>query len=470
MTYFTMAALTCALSLTGTAAAQSSSPVPLPAGSAKIHGQILHPVGKVVTVQVRGQKVAEVPVDAAGRFNMTVPLKEASPAKLETGNEYTNLWLAPGDDLTLALDAKQFDETVKYTGVGARVNNFLAAEVLAAEPLEARTEAAEARSPAGFGAFVDSVKTARTAQLTAALSPQPTPAETAFLIWKRRELTYDWAAERLSYGQDHPLAPTDPYYAFLSDPAIPLDNPVALTSEAYRAFVSAALSYHARTAGATASGSSVLLTMLRQGAQRLSPAVQASVLPNIVLEGIDYLPFAVADSLQRAALAHLSLSAEDRGRVEAAWTARQLTRVGLAAPDLHATAADGKPFKWESVRGKVVYLDLWASWCGPCIGEMPAARKLHAALHDRAADVVFLNVSVDGSAANWQKGITKHNVEGQNLHSAGDFNSPALKAYGISAIPRYLLIGPDGRILDGNAPRPSGGAEAAIRAALAAKK
>ena len=211
-----------------------------------------------------------------------------------------------------------------------------------------------------------------------------------------------------------------------------------------------------------------MLAVCRQGLQRLSVPVQEKILPDLALQGVSYEPLAAADSLQRYALTHLSLKPASRIRVEKAWAARQLTRPGLPAPDLSATAADGKPFSWESVRGKVVYLDFWASWCGPCIGEMPAAQKLHAALHDRAADVVFLNVSVDGSAANWQKGMTKHHVEGQNLHSAGDWNSPALKAYGISSIPRYMIVGPDGRILDGEAARPSGGAEEAIRAALAA--
>mgnify|MGYP002780609745 FL=1 len=443
---------------------------PPPAGTARIQGKILHPAGKVVTVQLGRQKPVEAPVDAAGRFTLTVPVKEAGAATLETGDEYTPLWLAPGDDLTVSLDAEKFDETVKYTGIGARVNNYLAAEMLGSETLNARTEKAWDRAPAAFAAFADSVQAVQKQALNAALGTKPTPAETAFRTWKEREQAYELAARRLRYGTQHNVPATDAYYGFVSNPATPLDNPAALASEAYQGYVPAALAYYAQTAGAPPATSPLEMAVLRQAARRLSGPVREAVVPRLLQEGVMYAPLAIADSVQRYALSRLTLPVGLRKQVEESWAARQRTAPGLPAPDLHAVDTDGKAFEWASVRGKVVYLDFWASWCGPCIDQMPAAQKLHAALYDRAADVVFLNVSVDGNAANWRKAMTKHNVEGRNLHSAGDWESSALRAYGISSIPRYLIIGRDGRIVNGDAPRPSDGAEEAIRAALAAKK
>ena len=443
--------------------------VPPPATSVKIKGQILHPAGKAVTVQV-GKKSVEAPVDAAGRFKLTVPVSAAGAATLETGQEFTRLWLTPGDDLTLTLDAQRFDETVKYTGTGARVNNYLAAQVLGEEALGERAQAALNRPPAGYGAFRDSVQAGQEKKLSAALGTKPTAAETAFLTWKRRELAYEGAAQRLRYAEQKKVPAADPYYGFMRATDAPLDNPGALTSDAYRAYVPGALAYYAALDGALASGAPLEVAALRQAGKRLSAPVREAVVPQLVMEGVLYGSLAAADSVQRYALAHLTLKPETRTQLEKAWVARQRTRPGLPAPALSAVDAAGKAFDWASVRGKVVYLDFWASWCGPCIREMPAAQKLHTALHDRAADVVFLNVSVDGNAANWRKGMEKHKVEGQNVHSGGDWQSPALKAYGISSIPRYLVIGPDGLILDGDAPRPSGGAEEAIRAALAKGK
>ncbi len=113
-----------------------------PVASATIQGQILHPAGKTLTVEVRGRRIAETPVDANGRFRLVVPLAEAGAATLETGDEVTDLWLTPGDNLTLTLDARQFDETVKYAGTGARINNYLAAEVLGEEALDEADERA----------------------------------------------------------------------------------------------------------------------------------------------------------------------------------------------------------------------------------------------------------------------------------------------------------------------------------------
>jgi thiol-disulfide isomerase/thioredoxin len=440
-----------------------------PAASATIKGQLLHFTDKVVELQIGRQAPVEAPVDATGHFKLTVPLTEAGPASLETNNEYTQLWLTPGDALNVSVDIKQFDETIKYTGVGARVNNYLAGEVLGEEVLGERTKAALGRPPAGYAAFCDSVQAAQTARLTKALSTKPTAAETAFLTWKRREMAYEWVAQRLRYAQRKKLPATDAYYQFLSAPETPLDNPGALTSDAYRSYVPGALAYYAELDGAIAAGSPEQVAVLREAGRRLSTPVRKALQGQLVMEGMQFGPLVAADSVQRYALAHLDLSPAFQKQIADSWAARQLTRPGQPAPDLQAVDADGKPFTWASVRGKVVYLDFWASWCGPCIGEMPAALKLHSALHDNA-DIVFLNVSIDGKAANWQKGIAQHHVEGINVHSGGDWNSPAIKAYGLSSIPRYLIIGPDGIILDGDAPRPSAGAEDALRGALAGKK
>ncbi|HYE80168.1 MAG TPA: thioredoxin-like domain-containing protein, partial [bacterium] len=107
-------------------------------------------------------------------------------------------------------------------------------------------------------------------------------------------------------------------------------------------------------------------------------------------------------------------------------------------------------------------------WCGPCIGEMRAARQLHADLHDRADGIVFLNVSIDADETSWRKSMEKHHVEGLNVLAPGEWKSVAIQAYGIHAIPHYLLIAPDGRLLSANAPRP-GDARQAIEQHLLKK-
>lgn len=118
--------------------------------------------------------------------------------------------------------------------------------------------------------------------------------------------------------------------------------------------------------------------------------------------------------------------------------------------DLH-----GKDVTLKDFAGKVIYMDFWASWCSPCRYEMKnGSPKLHAKFKDNK-DVVFLYISIDSKEEPWKKAIADDKIEGIHLLSLGGTNSPVGKAFNITGIPHYVIIGRDGKIFDNNASRPS---------------
>lgn len=154
--------------------------------------------------------------------------------------------------------------------------------------------------------------------------------------------------------------------------------------------------------------------------------------------------------------------------MERSWPSDHLTRPGLVAPALRATTMQGTPFSLTALRGKVVYVDFWAFWCSFCRFETPYAHKLQTALSDRPTELVLLNVSTDLSRDKWQCALEEEKLEGINVWSPDSMKHSAWEAYLLASLPRYVLIGRDGRIINGNAPRPSSGAvEGMIRKALA---
>lgn len=125
---------------------------------------------------------------------------------------------------------------------------------------------------------------------------------------------------------------------------------------------------------------------------------------------------------------------------------------GKLAPDFEFTNLEGHKMKLSDLRGKVVYLDFWASWCGPCKGEMPHAKKMKE--HFAGKDVVFLYVSIDEKEAAWKKGIEAMDISGLHTRTSG-WGGDLAKQYRISSVPAYFLIDKQGKFVFKQTPRPS---------------
>lgn len=118
----------------------------------------------------------------------------------------------------------------------------------------------------------------------------------------------------------------------------------------------------------------------------------------------------------------------------------------------------GKIVSWQDIlklnKGKVIYVDLWASWCGPCIAEMPASLKLQKSLSN--SSIVFLYISIDSNVSRWKNAIAKYNLEFLNRqHYRLDQDSELAKFMNAPPIPRYLIINKDSQVVSLDAARPS---------------
>lgn len=137
--------------------------------------------------------------------------------------------------------------------------------------------------------------------------------------------------------------------------------------------------------------------------------------------------------------------------------------VGKPAPPFTFMDINGKKYSLSDFKGKVVYLDIWASWCGPCKQQIPAAKELEERY--KGKDVAFVAVSIDQSEEAWKKCIAALNPAGVQIHASGD-NGTFAKDYGVVSIPRFYLIDKKGNIISPDAKRPSMGVDADIDAAL----
>ncbi len=109
----------------------------------------------------------------------------------------------------------------------------------------------------------------------------------------------------------------------------------------------------------------------------------------------------------------------------------------------------------ERYKGKVIYIDIWATWCGPCILEMESAKELHKMYKD-VKEIEFVNLCLASKAEKWVESIEKNNIDGENYFINGDDAAKLiLSHYKLAGYPSFLLIDKTGKMVTTSAHRPS---------------
>ena len=127
---------------------------------------------------------------------------------------------------------------------------------------------------------------------------------------------------------------------------------------------------------------------------------------------------------------------------------------GSQALDFTMTDKKGKTFRLSDFRGKAVYIDVWATWCGPCCAEIPHMEKL-AAHYAKDKRIELISISLDEDKAKWEKKLAEDKPEWKQYICLDAFDSQLCKNYDINGIPRFFFFDKDGKVISLEAPRPS---------------
>ena len=453
---------------------------------ATLSGHLAHaPAGDSVRLEY-GQHLGRQGVRAAlsptGDFRLRVPdLAGGTPVTFTYADQHTSLYLLPGDDLRLTLDFPNFDESLRYTGRGADANNYLARSLWKFEygPWDKAVPhplTMENTTPDQIRHQADVFREARRRYLAEYAKAHPLPAD----LQRRENLNFDlaWATTLLEYlpsyrhlAKQEPQLPAH-YFDFLGQ--LPLK------------------SFDQYLAERGLSGNTAVLRFLTAYGNRLAPSGKLTPDPaeaplHYAQVRSDFGPSAVSidramyqfyswkldANLDGMLAAYPTFQAQNHDSTLARHLRMHLTRqlavrVGSRAPDFRLLDATGQLVTLADLRGKVVYLDFWGTWCGPCMMEMPASIELKKKFEGR--DVAFVFISVGDKADKWQQVLAAaHLCSPNSVHLRSPENDDVSQRYQVMQFPTYWLIGRDGSIISRTAPRPSTGGEvvAAIEQALA---
>jgi thiol-disulfide isomerase/thioredoxin len=128
---------------------------------------------------------------------------------------------------------------------------------------------------------------------------------------------------------------------------------------------------------------------------------------------------------------------------------------GTVSPSFSYDNYKGGKTSLEDFKGKYVYIDVWATWCGPCRAEIPSLKKAEEKYKDK--NIVFVSVSIDKlkDVEKWKTMVKDKELGGVQVFADNDWNSQFVKDFKIAGIPRFILIDPNGKVVKADAARPS---------------
>lgn len=128
--------------------------------------------------------------------------------------------------------------------------------------------------------------------------------------------------------------------------------------------------------------------------------------------------------------------------------------VGKTAPDFVVSGRRGEEIALMDFKGSYLYVSVWATWCVPCKNELPYLNLLQEDYKGRNVKFLTLSIDKENNREQWLQFLEEYNYDG--IHAIVDSYGQFTQQYMIISIPRFILISPEGKIINSNAPRPSG--------------
>ena len=396
-----------------------------------------------------------IDLDSLNHFKITFPLNESEYMKFWHGPEYGKLFLKPGDDIKLALDGSNFDATLAFTGEGAMENNYLIQSLLYEQSLGIDTRTIFSLDKKNFFKQLDSLNQLAQTFTDNFVENEPN-IDMNFINFERAKLKFDYASNIINYPG---------YHRYFTQEEIPLDdNETSSLKEVYiddekflkiSEFINFTNAYIEWLANKEMPASKPVEFLANQFKILNTLSDQQEIKNEVLYHKLNTHLKQIGTTGLENILADFNKACTNEAYKEEINTLyEKWSKLAAGQPAFGFSYLDieGNEVALSDFKGKYVYIDVWATWCGPCKREIPFLTKIEEEFHDK--NIVFMSISTDENKEAWERMVKEKNMQGVQLHAGR--GSSISKDYIINFIPRFILIDPEGNIVNSNAPRPSG--------------
>lgn len=406
------------------------------------------------TVFVRGNDFEKrTQIDEKGTFSDTLDIENDGFYEMYVGRERTGIYLEKGKNLSVTLDANAFDETLAYTGDLGNINNFLAQKYLWNEQHLDYKELFS-KDETGFVAQLNAnQKHIDSLYLANNISNDKFKEMLAVEDKYARAIMFENYADAHRYfsgNTDYKVSGT--FYDELKD--LNYADTVAFRNSAtYQSLLDA---HFNRLAAHTDSENDTANQVIRYMNQ-----VDESLPDGFAKDKImsSYLQFGMKPDENLEAVFAIYKNSNPEPENLAKLTERYnnlkaLTK-GNPSPTFNFENHKGGYTSLASLKDKYVYIDVWATWCGPCLREIPFLQQIEKDYHGKNIQFVSISIDEPKDYNKWKTMVSEKALGGIQLMADNNWNSKFIKEYAILGIPRFILIDPQGNIVSADAPRPS---------------
>ena len=394
----------------------------------------------------------EIPINEDGTFLDTLRVKEEN-LMIYDGSNITYAYIEAGNDLSLNYDAEDYKNTIKFTGNGAEINNYL---------VQKRNRENEILKGSGNvfelneTDFVTKQKEVEAELLKLLGNTQNLPDY--YITKEKRNIKYMYLSKLNNYESYHAHYTKNPDFK-VSNGFLKEIEDLNYNSEedfsfsyAYNTLVSAHCTIEAQKLS-EAESIPQDVAYLKSVNKLTNQNIKNYLLYKHAKYGITY-----TSSLEPYYQEFIagSTNAEHVKEITDSYNVLKTVAPGQPSPKfVNYENNAGGTTSLDDLKGKYVYIDVGATWCGPCKAEIPFLKEVEEKYHDK--NIAFVSISVDQAKDHdkWKKMIVEKELGGIQLMADNDFKSQFIKDYFIKGIPKFILLDPNGNIIDSNAPRPS---------------
>jgi thiol-disulfide isomerase/thioredoxin len=372
---------------------------------------------------------------------------------LREENNITDLYAPKGSDVNIYYSSKNKDSTLVLTGSTADINNYIFNKNIVNAAIAGDQKEMFLKDEITFKTLALKIKTTEEDFLH-----KTTGIPEDFKINERNNINYNYLSTLNNYQSYHGYyiknRSFEPSEGFLNElKGLDLESETDfIFSMNYRDLVSAILKNKSEDLVAKDSLESDI-AYLKTIATVKNKIIKNKLFYDAATYGITY-----TDNLEAYYLLFSKNSTNTINNEKIAESYDKLNSLAAGNPSPSFTDYEdhaGGTKSLEHLKGKYVYIDVWATWCGPCISEIPSLKKVEEAFHGK--NIQFLSISIDAEEDRdkWKKMIVEKELGGIQLMADNDWESQFIKEYMIKGIPRFILLDPKGNIITANAPRPS---------------